>query len=283
MAGWVISLTGGTALFLALSWLRASLEPLAVLAAGLGGTARVRTGVPRALCALGDMVWARRLVRPDLPRRRLELCGDPLTLQAATGLAVAAAALAVLGSVMAAFLFAPALALAPVASFGAIRGLEIVLGRTARRRQDRIAAGMPDLVELLVVTTEAGLSPPVALRRTAEVLRGPLGEELRSAIREVELGVPWLGAVERLAARCDVPALRGLASALSRSQHLGTVLGSSLRRVAEDLRRERRARAEEAARKAPIKMLIPLIFLILPAFLLLTVGPVVLATIRSLH
>ena len=83
--------------------------------------------------------------------------------------------------------------------------------------------------------------------------------------------------------RSEVPSLRALAAALSRSQQLGTVLGSTLRRVAENLRREQRARAEEAARKAPIKMLFPLVFLILPAFLLLTVGPVVLATIRSLH
>ena len=92
-----------------------------------------------------------------------------------------------------------------------------------------------------------------------------------------------LRAIERMVTRTEVPSLRALAAAVFRSQQLGTVLGTTLRRVAEDLRRERRTRAEEAARKAPIKMLFPLVFLILPAFLLLTVGPVVLATIRSLR
>ena len=67
------------------------------------------------------------------------------------------------------------------------------------------------------------------------------------------------------------------------NKRLGTSLGSTLRSVAEDLRGERRARAEELARRAPIKMLFPLVFLILPAFLLLTVGPVLVATLRSLH
>jgi tight adherence protein C len=146
-----------------------------------------------------------------------------------------------------------------------------------------MGTAVPDLVELLVATTDAGLSPAVALRRSSEMLRGPLGEELRRAVSEVEFGLPWQRALERMVVRSEVPSLRALAAALSRSQQLGTVLGSTLRRVAEDLRRERRARAEEAARKAPIKMLFPLVFLILPAFLLLTVGPVVLATIRSLH
>ena len=115
------------------------------------------------------------------------------------------------------------------------------------------------------------------------MLHGPLGDELRWAVSEVELGVPWQRAIERMVARTEVPSLRALAAALARSQQLGTVLGSTLRRLAEDLRRERRTRAEEEARKAPIKMLFPLVFLILPAFLLLTVGPVVLATIRSLR
>ena len=82
---------------------------------------------------------------------------------------------------------------------------------------------------------------------------------------------------------CDVAPLRRLAVSLGRSQRLGTSVGSTLRSVAEDLRADRRARAEEAARRAPVKMLFPLVFLILPAFLLLTVGPVVLATVRSLH
>jgi tight adherence protein C len=138
-------------------------------------------------------------------------------------------------------------------------------------------------VELLLATTEAGLGPSVALHRSGEVVKGPLGEEVRAAVREVELGMPWQLAMEHLVDRTDVPSLRALAVALTRSRRLGSAVGVTLRRVMDELRRDRRVRAEEMARKAPLKMLFPLVFLILPAFLLLTVGPVVLATIRSLH
>jgi tight adherence protein C len=123
----------------------------------------------------------------------------------------------------------------------------------------------------------------MGFRRSVEVVRGPLREELGAVLREMDLGVPWREALDRLAARTDVPALRRVVAALGRSQRLGAGIGATLRTVAQDVRLERQARAEDAARRAPVKMLFPLVFLVLPAFLLLTVGPVVLATIRSLH
>jgi tight adherence protein C len=153
----------------------------------------------------------------------------------------------------------------------------------ATRRQERVGAHVPDLVELLVATTDAGLTPPVALRRSAEVLGGPLREELALVVDEIDLGVAWREALARLVERTGVPSLRRLVTALGRSQRLGTSVRAALRTVADDLLAERRVRAEEVARRAPVKMLFPLVFLILPAFLLLTVGPVLLATIRSLH
>jgi tight adherence protein C len=123
----------------------------------------------------------------------------------------------------------------------------------------------------------------VALRRSAEILDGPLGEEVRAAVRRLDLGTPWRTAIEELAERTGDLSIHRLVRAMARSQRLGTALSSALHNVAEDLRNERHAGAEELARRAPVKMLFPLVFLILPAFLLLTVGPVLLATIRSLH
>jgi tight adherence protein C len=175
------------------------------------------------------------------------------------------------------------LALAPLLAAAAVRLPELVLARVGKRRQERIAARVPDLVELLVTTTRAGLSPSIAFRRSAQILRGPLADEVSRAVGEMDLGLPWTRALAGLVERTDVPALRRLTVALGRSQRLGTSVGSTLRSVAEDLRADRRARAEEAARRAPVKMLFPLVFLVLPAFLLLTVGPVVLATVRSLR
>jgi tight adherence protein C len=160
---------------------------------------------------------------------------------------------------------------------------DLGIARRARWRQQRIAARVPDLAELLVATTGAGLNPLIAFRRSAEILDGPLGDELRLAVRGLELGTPWRVVLDDLAARTGDATIRRLVRSMGRSQRLGTSLASSLHNVAEDLRNERQTRAEELARRAPVKMLFPLVFLILPAFLLLTVGPVLLATLRSLH
>jgi len=232
---------------------------------------------------VGRSRLAARVGGSEVIARRLELAGRPVSLEAIQGLRLLLAASgSALGLMLAAF--APyALALVPIVVVAALRLPALVLARLGKRRQDRIGAHVADLVELLVATTEAGLSPLVAFRRSAEALKGPLGEELREAVRQIDLGVPWRVGMTRMAGRCDVPSLRRLVAALGRSQRLGTTLGSTLRTVAADLRGERRAHAEEVARRAPIKMLFPLVFLILPAFLLLTVGPVVLATMRSLR
>jgi tight adherence protein C len=235
------------------------------------------------LAGLGRGTLGGRIAGSELARRRLELAGHPADFEVLRGFQVAAAAGGALLVLLLCLTWRPGLVLAPLTGVAGVRVPDLALARRARRRQERIAAAVPDLVELLLATTEAGLGPSVALRRTGEVVRGPLGEEVRAAVREVELGMPWQVAMEHLVDRTDVPSLRALAVALTRSQRLGSAVGVTLRRVMDDLRRDRRVRAEEMARKAPLKMLFPLVFLILPAFLLLTVGPVVLATLRSLR
>ena len=171
----------------------------------------------------------------------------------------------------------------PVLGLVGLRLPGMALARIAKRRRAAIGARVPDLVELLVTTTQAGLSPALAFRRSGELIPGPLGEDVRAAVKQMDLGVPWSQALGGLVERTGEPSLRRLARALARSGRLGTSVNSTLRSVAEDLRGERQARAEELARRAPVKMLFPLVFLVLPAFLLLTVGPVLLATLRSLH
>jgi tight adherence protein C len=176
-----------------------------------------------------------------------------------------------------------AIPLLAVVAVAALRCPDLVLARLARRRQSQIERQAPDLVELLLVTTEAGLSAPIAFRRSAGVLGPPLGDELQTAVREMDLGVPWRTALDRMGEGTESVGVRALGSSLARSQRLGASTGPSLRGLADDLRSARRVRMEEQARRSPVKMLFPLVFLVLPAFLLLTVGPVLLATIRSLH
>jgi tight adherence protein C len=218
----------------------------------------------------------------DPLRRRLELSGSDWSVDELGGVRVALAAGAAALGLLLAVGMPGAIFVTPIPGLAAVRGPDFVLARRARRRQSAIEWAVPDLVELLVATTEAGLAPSVALERSSAVIAGPLGGELRRVLGEVELGVPWRSAMERLVERTEVPSLRRLVSALARSNRLGTPIRSALRSVAGDLRTDRRVRAEELARRAPVKMLFPLVFLILPAFLLLTVGPVVLATVHSL-
>jgi tight adherence protein C len=162
-------------------------------------------------------------------------------------------------------------------------GPTVLLARRGRRRQRSIELRVPDLVEVLVATAEAGLAPAIAIGRAPGVLHGPLAQEIELVSGEIDLGVPWREALRHLLDRTDVPSLRRLVAALTRSSRLGSTVRTALRSVADDLRSTRRIRAEELARRAPVKMLFPLVFLILPAFLLLTVGPAVLATLRSLQ
>jgi tight adherence protein C len=281
---WLISLLTGGALFLACARVEAARRTIIGWLAPEPAVSRPGIARYEAFAAgLGRSRVVRRVGRTERAARRLQFAGDPFSLDVLVGLQVAAGAACAAWVLSIGLMWSPGLLLIPLAIAAGVRAPEVALARRARRRQARIAASVPDLVELLLATTEAGLSPAVALGRTADVLRGPLGDEVRTTVREVELGGRWQAAMEHLVDRTDVPALRSVALTLTRSQRLGSPLGLTLRRLVADLRRDRRVRAEETARKAPIKMLFPLVFLILPAFLLLTVGPVVLATIRSLH
>jgi tight adherence protein C len=197
---------------------------------------------------------------------------------------VIAAGVGAVTAVAAAALLDPALlVLAPLGALVGSRVPGMRLARRARRRAARIDAQVPELVELLVAASESGLPPPAAFVRSADALLAPLGDELRDAAARIRLGEPWRESLDRVVQRTRSPGLAMLARSLERSHRLGASARGALHALVDELRAERRARAEERARRAPVKMLFPLVFLILPAFLLLTVGPVLLSTVRSLH
>lgn len=156
------------------------------------------------------------------------------------------------------------------------------LGLRRRSRRDEIAAQVPEAAELLAICTEGGLNVPLALSRVASRTPGLLGEELRKTLRETEFGVSRRDALNQLAARSQVNELRSLVAVLNGADRFGTRISSSLASFAVDLRRKQRRAAEEQARRAPVKLLFPLVFLILPAFILLTIVPLLLGTFRTL-
>jgi len=154
--------------------------------------------------------------------------------------------------------------------------------RAGRRRLAAIDAEIPQLLDLLAAGSSAGLAAPLALRRAADGLAGPLADEVRATVRVVDLGARWRDELDALAERLDLPDLRRTVAALTRTESLGTSLAQATAELASSVRQARRAAMAERARTAPVKMLFPLVFLVLPAFLLLTVVPVLLTTVRSI-
>jgi len=149
----------------------------------------------------------------------------------------------------------------------------VILKSRARRRLERIEIELPELIDLLVVTLEAGLGFTGALQRSADRIRGPLGAEIRLALHEHNLGLSIEEALQNLLDRCDAPAVRAFVRAVTQSESLGVSIGQVMRELAGDLRLRRKQIIEEKAQKAPIKMLFPLAFLILPAIFIVVLFP----------
>jgi tight adherence protein C len=149
----------------------------------------------------------------------------------------------------------------------------LFLRARARRRLERIELELPELIDLIVVTLEAGVGFNAALQRASERMTGPLGDEIRLTLREHTLGLGMDGALTNLLDRCDVPAVRAFVRSVLQSESLGVSIGQVMRDLSHDMRVRRRQIIEEKAQKAPIKMLFPLAFLILPALLLIVLFP----------
>ena len=156
----------------------------------------------------------------------------------------------------------------------------------ARRRHRRhlaaIAADLPDVVDLLVLAVGAGLTVRLAVAAVARRSPGPLGAELALAGQEADLGRRLADALDDVPHRAG-EATRPLVAALVASERYGAPLAAGLERLAAEVRADRRRRAEEAARKVPVKLLFPLVSCTLPAFGLLTVAPLIASAVRSLR
>ncbi len=146
--------------------------------------------------------------------------------------------------------------------------------RRARLRLEQIDREVPELVDLLVTTVEGGVGFAAGLQLASRSIEGPLGQELRLALREQSLGLTPEEALRNLSLRVDSPATRAFTQALVQGESLGVSIGMILRDLASDMRKRRRQSAEERAQKTPTKILFPLIALILPAMFIVTLGPV---------
>ena len=152
----------------------------------------------------------------------------------------------------------------------------MILGRQARKRQHRIQLSLPDALDLLVVSVEAGLGLDQAIQRVGDELafaHPDLADELRLINLELRAGSARSEALHNLAYRTGVADVSSLVSMLVQTDKFGTSVAQSLRVHSDTLRTKRRQRAEEAAAKTGVKMVFPLVFCIFPAIWVVTIGP----------
>jgi tight adherence protein C len=151
-----------------------------------------------------------------------------------------------------------------------------ILSVKIRSRQDRLDKSLPDIIDLFVISMEAGLSINAALQRVAEEIRDvyqDFSDELQIAAGELRAGIPWDEAFDNLGKRTDVQSIRSMVGLVIQSNKLGASIGDALRNHSDFIRAQRILLAEERAAKLPVKMIFPLIFCIMPAILIVVAGP----------
>jgi tight adherence protein C len=150
-----------------------------------------------------------------------------------------------------------------------------------RQRLSEIDYQLPELIDLLVVTVEAGLGFVGSLQTAAERITGALGQELRLTLQEQNMGLSIQEALMNMLNRCDTPSMRSFVRSIVQGETLGVSIGQIMRDLAHEMRRRRRANAEERAQKAPIKILFPLVLLIFPAMFVVLLGPALIIFFRA--
>ncbi len=278
LGGAALAAAAASATALAVGW---RLEPVVAERMFAGAPAgQSRTAGPGVAARLGARSWLLRVARPAMLHERFAAAGLAGDVHAYVGRKALVAAATLTVSLVGP---SPLPLLGPVLAAAGFVVPDMVLGRLARRRRAGMAAQLPQFLDLLAAGSTAGLSALLALRRATEAMRDPLAAELRGVLARVDLGARWRDELRAMAERLGLPELGRSVMAMARTESLGTPLAEALRQRADEVREARRARSAEAARKAPVKMLFPLVFMVLPAFLLLTVVPVLLSTLRSVR
>ena len=159
---------------------------------------------------------------------------------------------------------------------------EYLLSMRIKERRREVVRALPDVLDLLTVSVEAGLGFDLALVRVTERFPGVLAQELGRALQEMKLGRSRREALQDMADRVGAEDLSNFVRSLVQADQLGVGMGNILRLQSDEIRRKRRQRAEEQAMKAPVKMLFPLLFFIFPALFVVLLGPAMMQIFRHL-
>ena len=223
--------------------------------------------------------------------KRLALAGNPGDLRVADWLGIKAI-VAIIFAILFFFLFAivgvlgfPFVIGAGFGVVGALLGYtipEFWLGGRVKKRQKAIIMMIPDALDLLTISVRAGLGFDAALGKVVEKLKGPLSDEFRRALAEVRVGKARRDALRDIVPRTEVGPLTSFIGAIIQAEQLGVSISKVLQVQSEQLRIERRQRAEEMAAKAPIKMLFPLVGCIFPSLFIVILGPAIILIVVNL-
>lgn len=226
--------------------------------------------------------------RTERYRHRLDLAGNPAgwgvdrvvsTKVVGAGVGVATGAAIGLGLSDATTLRLLAVLAGLLVGFHAV---DLWLHQRAYDRAEQLQRALPDAIDLLTISVEAGLGFDAALLQVARHTDGPLADELARALREMQLGQSRAQALRGVAERTDVPDLRTFVSAMVQADQLGIPVGQVLRVQSQEIRVKRRQRAETKAQQVPVKITVPLVLCILPTLFVAVLGPAVITIMDSL-
>lgn len=157
-----------------------------------------------------------------------------------------------------------------------------MLRTRANARKNRLILQLPDVLDLLTVSVEAGLSFDASLAWIAEKAKGDLVDEFRILLNEISLGISRQEALSNMSKRCDCPDITMFISTLIQAEQMGISLGKILRVQGDQIRDKRKQKAREIAMKAPVKMLVPMVIFIFPTIFVVLLGPALIQISQSL-
>ena len=236
------------------------------------------------------VVLGRRLSRSghtDRLRRKLDVAGNPpgWTVDRIVAMKVIGFGVGLIGGLLATALLglglAPRLVLTVAASMIGYVAVNFWLYQRGYDRAEQMQKELPDALDLLTISVEAGLGFDSALSQVARNTEGPVSEEFARVLTEMQIGMGRSQAMRSLGERTTLSELRGFANAMVQADAFGIPVGNVLRVQSSEMRLKRRQRAEEQAQKVPVKIMVPLIFCILPTLFISVLGPAAITIIGS--
>jgi tight adherence protein C len=238
----------------------------------------------RILGPLGDRLvnLGRRMVRADTAQKlqyRLNIAGNPPAWDVNRIIGLKVLGLAVLGVLGFLYLlgqdwpfYRVVLATGLIAGFGYVLP-NVLLYNAGQKRATLMRNALPDAMDLLTVSVEAGLGFDAAVSRVAKNGDGPLNQEFSRLLQEMQLGVGRVHAMRLMSERTSLPDLKSFCSAMVQADSLGIPIARVLRIQSQEMRTKRRQRAEEKAQQVPVRIMIPLVLFILPCIFIVILGP----------